>query len=152
MHHPTRIPHFLRLTIVLLRVVLGLHFFALGFGRLFHSSLFPAPSINSSFAGISRLLIALDGSPLFVGVLAWTLLVVGAGLIIGLRTRLCSFVAALIAGSAYVRDLAFPTTLLAGILNDQLIVLLSLGVLFFGRAGSYLGFDTLFHFSFWRKR
>ncbi len=133
--------HSLRLTILLLRIALGLSFFYLGWIALFNHSL--AQSLGTrSLSGLSAWLtkpspIASIPSSIF----AWALLVVGVLIIIGLFTRIASFVAIVILLASLLPGINFTAFNPVQLVNDEVVALFALLVLIFGKAGHYLGVD-----------
>lgn len=133
--------HSLRLSILLLRLAIGLSFFYLGWTVLFDQTL--APSLGArSLTGLSSWLAA--PSPIASipsSVFAWAFLVIGALIIIGLFTRLASFVAIAIVLLSLLPAINFTAFNPTQLVNDEVIVLFALFVLIFGKAGHYLGVD-----------
>jgi uncharacterized membrane protein YphA (DoxX/SURF4 family) len=134
--------HSLRLSLLLLRLAIGLSFFYLGWTILFNRSL--AFSLGSrSLPGLSSWL-ASSPSPIAAipaSVFAWTLLVVGILIIIGLFTRLASLIGIVIVLASLLPAINFTAFNPVQLVNDEVIVLFALLVLIFGKAGHYLGVD-----------
>jgi len=142
----SRIPHSLRLAILFLRVVLGANFIYLGWSELFNP-----PSLDNihirSFAGIYAWLASVHNA----AVIEWFLVAAGVCLIFGFATRFVSILLLLLTLLSYwpAANSAWSATQLTG---DTVIIILCLAILFLGKAGNYLGLDTVFHFSFRHKK
>jgi uncharacterized membrane protein YphA (DoxX/SURF4 family) len=133
--------HSLRLSILLLRLALGLSFFYLGWTALFDPTLSEALG-SRSLPGLSSWLAA--PSPIAAipsAVFAWALLVVGVLIVIGLFTRLASFVGIIIVLASLLPAINLTAFNAAQLVNDEVVVLFALFVLIFGKAGHYLGVD-----------
>lgn len=149
MSHESRLPHSLRLVVFLLRVALGLNFFYVGFTSLFN----PALGIQVREHSLASLYdwLGSPGMTNWAQFVAWIFLIVGVCLMIGLFTRLISLVGIILVIMSYA-----PTTLshlaVFQIVNDELIVLISLMILIFAKAGTYLGMDTFMRFSLRHKK
>src|SRR5262249_536733 len=78
---------------------------------------------------------------------AWAFLVVGILLIIGLFTRISSFVAIVLVLASYLPTVNFSSFAFSQLVNDELIILFCLLVLIFGRGGTYLGIEKFLKWS-----
>jgi uncharacterized membrane protein YphA (DoxX/SURF4 family) len=133
--------HSLRLSLFLLRLAVGLSFFYLGWAALFNRPL-AATLGTRSLSGLSSWLampspIASIPSSAF----AWLFFVIGILIIIGLFTRLASFIAIVIVLASLLPAINFTAFNPTQLVNDEVIILFSLFVLIFGKAGHYLGVD-----------
>lgn len=152
----TKLPHGLRIVILLLRVVLGLTFFYLGFTSLFNPQLglvLQGRSVPGLYAWVNGL-IGTVNAPWLYPVAQWAFLAIGALLVLGLFTRLASLAAIVLLLASYLPGLSMSYTIssIAQFINDELIIILCLLVLIASKAGRYIGFDSFFHFSFRKKR
>jgi len=142
MSFETRIPHSLRIPILLLRIAIGANFFWLGWSALFAPASLNNP-LNRTLAGLYAWLLA---SPQAMWI-EWIFLIGGAVIAIGFATRLASVIlAGITLGSLWpVHGSHFSPALLLG---DAPIIAIGLAILFFAKAGAYFGLDAFFHFSF----
>lgn len=138
--------HSLRLSLLLLRLAIGLSFFYLGWASLFAPSL--ASSLGTrSLPGLSSWLSgsgSASPSPIAAipsAVFAWALLAVGVLIIIGLFTRLASFIGIVIILANLLPAINFTAFNPVQLVNDEVVILFALFVLIFGKAGHYLGVD-----------
>jgi uncharacterized membrane protein YphA (DoxX/SURF4 family) len=134
--------HSLRLSILLLRLALGLSFFYLGWTVLFDRAL--AGSLGSrSLPGLSGWLAAAPSPIASIpsSVFAWVMLVVGVLIVVGFLTRIASFAAIAIVLASLLPSINFTAFNPTQLVNDEVIVLFALLVLIFGKAGHYLGVD-----------
>lgn len=146
MSNESHMPHALRLAIFFLRVALGLNFFYLGWSAIFNHSLeadLRGHSMNSlySWLGATNTIAWL---PTFA---AWAFLVIGICLAIGLFTRIISFAGIILILVSYLPTITFAHFNFSQLVNDELIALLCLIILIFGKAGTYFGIDKFLHFS-----
>ena len=140
-------PHSLRLTIFFLRLTVGLSFFYLGWSALFNHALELAlreRSIGGLYAWLSAPMpIASIPSAAF----AWIFLVVGIFITIGLWTRIASIIAIVLVLASWLPTVSFASFSPAQFINDEVVMLLALVILVFGKAGHYFGLDTFTRFS-----
>ena len=144
-----KLPHSLRVIILLLRVALGLNFFYLGFSALFNPTLGKTVSARS-FGNLYSWLAtpaAVAGQGNWIQAVAqWAFLIIGICLILGLLTRLASIVGIVLALFSYLPTVSFAAFNVAQFINDEVIVVICLLILIFSNAGAYLGLDTFIHF------
>ena len=142
MHAETRIPHHLRLTIFFMRLAAGLDLFYLGWTSLFNQAL-GAEIAKHSLGSMYEWIFGAGG----VVWIQWTLLFVGVALILGFATRLAAAVALGLVLASLWPNVAPGHFALWKLASDEILVGLSLLVVFFGKAGKYIGLDAFFHFS-----
>ncbi|MGD1003469.1 MAG: DoxX family protein [Minisyncoccia bacterium] len=144
-----KLPHSLRVIILLLRVALGLNFFYLGFSVLFNPALGKTVSARS-FGNLYSWLAtpaAVAGQGNWIQAVAqWAFLIIGICLILGLLTRLASIVGIVLALFSYLPTVSFAAFNVAQFINDEVIIVICLLILIFSNAGNYLGLDTFIHF------
>ncbi len=148
MMNGSKVPHSLRVVILFLRVAVGISLFYVGFATLFHPGLvreLRAHSITDLYTWLGN---PANGSIGFF--VAWGLIVVGACLVIGLAARLASLAGIGITVAAYLAATtgASGFTVLA---NNDLLLIISLAIIFVSDAGSYLGLDMFIHIHFSSK-
>ncbi|HVM76750.1 MAG TPA: DoxX family membrane protein [Candidatus Paceibacterota bacterium] len=146
----TKLPHALRFTIFLLRIVIGLTFFYLGYASLWdlHLGLILQ---SRSVAGLYLWLAHLSSPAWLVQAAPWAFLVIGACLILGLFTRFAALVGAVLVLYGYLPGLTYTFTNVVQFINDELIVAICLLVLVAAKAGNYLGLDAVLHIGFRKK-
>ncbi len=111
----SKIPHSLRIVILLLRLVIGLNFFyAVAYDKLHTPQ-------------------------------QWAFFVIGALIIVGLLTRLTSILAIILIAINFWPSVNFPNINVAHFVNEQVILITCLLVLIFSNAGKYIGLDTFIH-------
>lgn len=140
----SRLPHSLRLIILLLRVALGLNFFFLGWSSLFDRSLVGAlggRSLPSLYAWMGT---SAD-SVVLQTVSAWVFLAIGACLIVGLITRLASILGIVFTLASFIPTITPPALDPAKFANSAVLVIICLLIIIFSNAGEYLGLDMLIH-------
>jgi len=135
MANGSRIPHSLRIVILLLRLAVGLDFFYLGFTALFAPS--SAPALYPWLAA----------SP-FKVYFAWIFLVVGACLVLGLLARFAAVVGIAATLVGYWPTLASIPLGIERFATIEPLVAIALLVLIFSDAGTYLGLDKFLHIHF----
>jgi len=151
----SKLPHALRFIMLLLRLVLGLSFFYLGFTSLFNSQLGlvlqgrSVPGLYSWLGGLG----ATTSVPWLHPLAQWAFLVIGACLVLGFLTRIASLAAIVLLLASYLPgiNINYSISSIAQFINDELIIIICLLLLIAAKAGQYLGLDALFHFSFRRK-
>lgn len=112
----SKLPHSLRIVILLLRVAIGLSFFyAIAFNKL--------------------------ETPI-----EWAFFVIGILLVIGLLTRIASIVALALLIWQYLPTINYAVLNVSHFVNSQVILMLCLLVLIFSNAGKYIGLDAFLHF------
>jgi uncharacterized membrane protein YphA (DoxX/SURF4 family) len=151
-HHA---PHTLRISILLLRLALGLNFFYLGWSALFDRPLVTDLQARSMGPLYRWLAMAnpLAASPIGTSpfgtvsvsstIIAWLFLIIGACLILGFLTRSASIAGIVLILLNYLPAVGFAHFSFAELVSDDLVIFAALLVLFFGRAGKYLGLDSL---------
>lgn len=144
--HHHKASHPLRLTLFFLRLAVGLNFFYLGFGTLFDKALLNSLT-GSPLGGLYSWLSSSSAIPWGHPVAPLIFIAIGTCLILGLAARIVSLLGILMIIWEYFPMINFSHASALVALNDQFIMLLCLLVLFFGKAGSYLGMDRFFHFS-----
>jgi len=145
MANGSKLPHSLRIVILLLRLALGLDFFYLGFSSLF------LPSAESSLGArsLGDLYAWLHGSSTSLQTFcAWAFLVIGAGLVLGLLMRFMAIAGIALTLFGYWPSIATGAISPAAFVSDAVLVVVCLLVLIFANAGSYLGLDTFLHIHF----
>ncbi len=147
---PSKIPHSLRMAIFLLRIAIGLNFFSFGFAVLF-DPVFGKGLREQSFNNLYSWLSAPAAGSWIQPFAQWAFLVIGACLILGLAVRLASAVGVGITLLSFLPGVNYATLSLAQFINDELIVVICLLILFLANAGAYLGLDNFLHISFRRK-
>jgi len=151
----SKLPHALRLVILLLRISLGLSFFYLGFTSLFNPQLGLVLQ-GRSVPGLYNWLGSLSAEAAMTWLhpfAQWAFLIIGICLILGFLTRLSSFAAIVLLLASYLPGLNvnYSISSIAQFINDELIIIVCLLLLIAAKAGRYLGFDAFFHFSFRKK-
>ncbi|HUZ92841.1 MAG TPA: hypothetical protein VNG29_02460 [Candidatus Paceibacterota bacterium] len=145
-----RLPHHLRLIISLLRIVLGLNFFYLGFTTLFNQPL--GGELRTRSIGPLYYWLTGAGSGWFMAALPWLFMAIGACLIVGFATRLVSAIGIGIIIASYSANINVANFSVSQLVNDDLTIALCLVILFFTRAGEYLGIDKFIHLSLRHKQ
>jgi hypothetical protein len=111
----SKIPHHLRLVILLLRVAIGLNFFyAVAFDKI------TTPE-------------------------QWAFFIIGACLVLGLLTRIASIVAIALLVWNYLPTVNYSMINVAHFVNDQVVFMICLLIFIFSNAGKYLGLDSFIH-------
>lgn len=111
----SKIPHSLRIVILLLRVALGLNFFyAIAFNKL--------------------------QTPI-----EWTFFLIGAFLVLGLLTRIASIIAIALLVWNYLPTINYSVLNIAHFVDSQVITMICLLILIFANAGKYIGLDMFIH-------
>jgi uncharacterized membrane protein YphA (DoxX/SURF4 family) len=111
----SKLPHHLRIVILLLRVAIGLNFFyAIAYDKL--------------------------QTPV-----EWAFFIIGAFLVVGLLTRLASIVAIALLVWNYLPTINYTVLNVSHFVNDQVILMICLLVLIFSNAGKYIGLDMFIH-------
>lgn len=140
-----KLPHSLRVIILLLRIALGLNFFYIGFSVLFNPSL--GAEIRARSFGNLYAWLAAPGMPGgWVQPFAqWAFLIIGICLMVGLLTRLMSVAGIVLALFSYLPTVSYATLSVSQFINDEVIVVICLLILLFSSAGTYLGLDNFIH-------
>jgi len=144
-----KLPHSLRVIILLLRVALGLNFFYLGFSALFNPTLgktVSARSFGNLYSWLATPTVVAGQGNWVQPVAQWAFLVIGICLMLGLLTRLASIAGIILALLSYLPTVSFAAFNVAQFINDEVIVVICLLILIFSNAGAYLGLDTFIHF------
>lgn len=152
MKHETRIPHTLRLSIFFLRVVLGLNFFILGFGKIFNSYLASGFIQSDSLSGLRYWITSPVNAGWVNSASQWSLLIIGLCLVIGLATRFMSFLGIVLTAMTYFAGVNLLSISMSDLINDQMVILICLFIFIIARAGEYLGLDKFIHFSLRNNR
>jgi thiosulfate dehydrogenase [quinone] large subunit len=139
-----KLPHSLRVVILLLRVALGLNFFYLGFSVLFNASL--GKEIRAhSFGDLYSWLTASGQIGWIQPVAQWAFLIIGICLVIGLLTRIASIAGIALVLLSYLPTISYSALNLSQFISDEVIVIICLLILFVSGAGSYVGLDNFIH-------
>jgi uncharacterized membrane protein YphA (DoxX/SURF4 family) len=148
----TKLPHTLRFVVFLLRLVIGLTFFYVGYSSLYDSQLGLILQ-GRSVSGLYIWLAHLATPTWLVQVAPWAFLVIGALIVLGLFTRLASALGIVLILVGYIPGLTYALTLtnFVQFINDELIVAICLLVLIAAKAGGYLGLDAVLHIGFRKK-
>ena len=140
-----KLPHSLRVVILLLRVALGLNFFYLGFSILFNPSL--GKEIRAhSFGDLYSWLAASNQTAWLQPVAQWAFLIIGACLVIGLLTRVASIAGIALVFLSYLPTISYSAINLSQFISDELLVIICLLILIVSGAGNYVGLDNFIHF------
>src|SRR5581483_5720186 len=120
---PAKLPHHLRLILLLLRVALGLDFFYLGWSSLFNHSLLPELR-EQSLGQLYRWMASSNGlaGAWFHPVMAWVFIIIGICLILGLLTTLTSVIAIALIVFGYLPIVTYPNIALTQFINDGVIM------------------------------
>ncbi len=148
--HTPRAPHTLRFVTFVLRVALGVYLFYFGLNH--PSLLLEKLRENALTSGLYASLSAphnISGSTIAS---QWIFFVIGVCLAVGLMTRIASWAGIVIMGLIYASNINLSHISVPQLVNEELIVILSLLVIIFSKAGRYLGLDKVMHFSLWRKK
>jgi uncharacterized membrane protein YphA (DoxX/SURF4 family) len=140
------LPHSLRLSIFFLRIALGLNFIYLGWTTLFDHPLV-ADLRSHAMNPLYGWLASANSVVWLPQAAAWAFLIVGIALVLGIFTRIASFIAIALILASYLPTISFAAFNLAQLINDELIVLFCLLVLIFGKAGHYIGVDKFLRWS-----
>jgi uncharacterized membrane protein YphA (DoxX/SURF4 family) len=141
-----KLPHSLRVIILLLRLALGLNFFYIGFSVLFNSALgtqIRTHSFGDLYTWLAARPIAGDWVHPFA---QWAFLVIGICLILGLLTRLSSIAGIILVLLSYLPTVSYAAPSVTQFINDEVIIVICLLIIIFSNAGAYLGLDTFIHF------
>jgi uncharacterized membrane protein YphA (DoxX/SURF4 family) len=110
-----KIPHSLRVIILLLRLAIGLSFlYQTPFGQL-HT------------------------------LTQWAFFIIGALLILGLFTRISAIVAIILVLLNYLPTISYTSLNVQQYVNNNAILVICLLILLFSNAGTYLGLDSFIH-------
>lgn len=123
----SKLPHHLRIIILLLRLELGVNFLYL----------------NAAMA-----------LPAFKTVSAWVFIAIGICLIAGLFTRVAAIAGIALTAASYAPALnlaAFNPSNLSGLANQGVLVAICLLIIIFSNAGAYIGLDKFIHIHLSRK-
>lgn len=149
--HKHKIPYSLRLAILLLRIAVGLDFFYLGFGTLFNPSL--GAELRQKPLGDLYVWLNSSASDGWLHSIApWVFIFIGICLVVGLATRLSSLIGMVLILINFWPAFNLTKASAFQAANDQIIILLSLLVIFSGKAGRYFGLDRFFHFTLRHKQ
>jgi uncharacterized membrane protein len=111
----SKIPHHLRIIILLLRVAIGLNFFyAVAFDKLSNPE-------------------------------QWVFFIVGIFLVFGLVTRIAAITGLAFLIWNYLPTINYSVLNVAHFVNDQVILMLCMLILIFSNAGKYIGLDMFIH-------
>lgn len=148
MTNGTKIPHTLRFIILLLRVVIGINFFYLGWSALYDHALgstFQARSFGDLYAWLTAGMAAGTGGSLET-LFAWAFLVIGACVTVGLLTRSMSTAGIALTLASFLPTFNYSPLTAFEFANGEVVLMLCLLILIFANAGIYLGIDMFFHF------
>ncbi len=138
-----KLPHRLRIAILLLRAALGLDFFYLGWTTLFN----PALAKDLSARSLGDVYAWLAGNPWngLGPLLAWVFVIAGICIAIGLLMRTAAAVAIVLTAISYWPHIPDSTLGFATLTNSEVLAVIALAVLIFANAGRYVGIDTFLH-------
>jgi thiosulfate dehydrogenase [quinone] large subunit len=146
-----KLPHSLRVIILLLRIALGLNFFYLGFSVLFNPAL--GTQIRARSFGNLYSWLAVPAQGGWTHPFAqWAFLIIGACLMLGLLTRLASIAGIILTLFSYLPTVSYSALSVSQFINDEVIVVICLLIIVFSNAGSYLGLDNFIHIHPPRKK
>lgn len=148
----TKIPHSLRLAIFFLRVILGLNLFALGFSRVFKSSIASGFIGVDSFSNLRYLMASSLSASTASAFVSWSLIIIGACLTIGLMTRFMSLFGMVLTVLSYLTGFNLIKLTMSQLINDQVVAFICLFIFILTRAGEYVGLDKFVHLSFRKNR
>ena len=145
-----KLPHSLRVIILLLRIALGLNFFYLGFSALFSPAIgkeVRAHSFGDLYSWLSAPMTAGAGNWTWIQPVAqWAFLIIGICLVLGLLTRLASIAGIVLALVSYLPTVSFAAFNVAQFISDEVILVICLLIIIFANAGAYIGLDNFIHF------
>jgi thiosulfate dehydrogenase [quinone] large subunit len=140
-----KLPHSLRVIILLLRLALGLNFFYLGFSAIFNP-LLGSQIRAQSFGNLYSWLAATPAPGDWVHPLAqWAFLIIGICLMLGLLTRLASIAGIVLTLLSYLPTISYSALSVSQFINDEVIVVICLLIIIFSNAGVYVGLDNFIH-------
>jgi len=139
-----KLPHTLRVIILMLRVALGLNFFYLGLGVLFDPSVAREVRVHS-FGDLYSWL-SMPAAGWVQPVAQWAFLIIGICLVVGLLTRLSSIVAIVLTLLSFLPNISYAALSLSQFISDEVIVIICLMILFVSGAGKYICLDSFIHF------
>ncbi len=151
LRNEVRLPHSLRLPILILRIVIGLSFFYVGFSVLFDPSLIPDLK-GRLLGGLLEWLASPSPYSWLPPLAQWLFLGVGICLVIGFATRLASLIGGALTVWSFLPDILSARLNLIQFLSDEVVIAICLVVIFFSKAGHYAGFDKFLHFSLRHKK
>jgi thiosulfate dehydrogenase [quinone] large subunit len=143
-----KLPHSLRVIILLLRLALGLNFFYLGFSALFSPTLgktVRAHSFGDLYSWLAAPAAAGSQTAWVQPIAQWAFLIIGICLVLGLLTRLASIAGIILALLSYLPTVSFAAFNASQFISDEVIVVICLLIIIFSNAGAYLGCDTFIH-------
>lgn len=139
-----------RLSIILLRLAMGALLFYSGLTRVFDSSTsLPQPLVSAFLPELYHWLGDPGRLSMVNAVYEWVMLLVGLLLLLGLMTRLASFLAIILALFSYLPSLPNSPRFA---LNESLIYILVYILLITSKAGLYLGMDKYVTFSLFHRK
>ncbi|HEY5221231.1 MAG TPA: DoxX family membrane protein [Candidatus Paceibacterota bacterium] len=144
-----KLPHSLRVIILLLRVALGLNFFYLGFSALFSPAIgkdIRAHSFGDLYSWLATPAVAGSQTAWIYPIAQWAFLIIGICLVLGLLTRVASIAGIILALVSYLPTISFATINVAQFVSDEVILVICLLIIIFSNAGAYLGLDNFIHF------
>lgn len=154
MTNGTKIPHTLRFVILLLRAVIGINFFYLGWSALFDHALgstFQARSFGDLYAWLTAGAAAGAGAGGSLQTFfAWAFLVIGACVAIGFLTRTMAVAGIALTLASFLPTFSYSPLTAFEFANGEVVLMLCLLILIFANAGVYFGIDTFYHFHFAR--
>jgi thiosulfate dehydrogenase [quinone] large subunit len=143
-----KLPHSLRVIILLLRLALGINFFYLGFSALFSPALGKTVRAHS-FGDLYSWLAAPAGAGQanwIQPVAQWAFLIIGICLLLGLLTRVASIAGIALVLLSYLPTVSFAAFNAAQVISDEVLVVICLLIIIFSNAGAYIGLDNFIHF------
>lgn len=145
-----KLPHRLRVVLLLLRVALGLDLFYLGW------TINTDPAAADRIAGrsLGSLYVWLTGNPWngLGPVFVWITIIVGVCLMIGLFMRTAGTIAFALAMVAFLPNLRAGTLGIGTLVGPDIVFMIGLLVLIFGNAGTYFGLDQFIHVRLFGKK
>ncbi len=147
----TKLPHALRIPILLLRLILGLNLFYIGWSALFNQPLakeLRARSMGDLYAWIGS---ATGGLPWLHVIAPWALMIIGACILLGFLTRIASGLGIFLLLFTSFPGLASLSINVYQFVNDAALAAVCLLILFTTNAGKYVGIDAFFHVKFTPK-
>ena len=146
----TKIPATLRFIIFLLRLVLGINFFYLGWGALFDHALgdqIQARSFGDLYAWLTANVAVNAGGPSSLQTFfAWAFLIIGICLVAGLFMRLMALAGIVLTLASFLPTFSYSPLSAFEFANGEIVLMLSLLILIFANAGEYFGADQFLHF------
>lgn len=139
----TKLPLVLRTSILLLRLTLGIDFI---FNPLFGGNIGvrSVTQINSLFGTTIN-------PSAFQEISSWLFVAIGACLVAGLLVRFISLLGIVLTLMSYLPHVTLSAFEFTQLATDTVLVMVCLLLLFFAKAGEYMGLDTFIHVHFFKK-